>query len=221
MTDDAFNLPRLNMVEQQIRPWDVSNMSVLDLFSRLHREDFAPQKHQALAFSDLELPLVNGEKMMSPKMEARVVQALSLKPEDEVFELGSGSGFLTACLASLAHHVDSIEWHGELCAMASENLASAGIQNITLEQGDGSHGWPGNAKQYDAIALTASFPDYPKQFEAMLKPGGRMFVIVGEEPAMQARLVTRGDDGQIHQSVLFETCIDAAQGLTKSPDFQL
>ncbi|MDO8989291.1 MAG: protein-L-isoaspartate O-methyltransferase [Sideroxyarcus sp.] len=200
-----MELARFNMVEQQIRPWDVLDADVLDLIKKVKREHFVPVDKQALAFMDVEIPLGHGVSMWSPKLEARALQSLKLKPTDRVLEVGTGSGFLTALLSRMAQHVTSVEMVQELSARAARTLAAHHYDNVTLEVGDASTGW-GNEK-FDAIVLTGSVPTAPETFYAMLNPGGRLFAIVGDAPAMHATLVTCVAPGVFETTTLFETSV--------------
>lgn len=197
---------RFNMVEQQIRTWEVLDPRVLDLLMRVHRENFVPPQYRALAFVDMEIPLGHGEKMLAPRLEARIVQELALRPGDKVLEVGTGSGYLTALLASLGGHVVSVEIVPEFAQSAGARLATHGIANVTLEAGDAARGWPRHGP-YDAIVLTGSVPVLPDAFQKSMQPGGRLFAVVGEPPVMQARLVTCGAAGVCSAAGLFETCI--------------
>ena len=197
---------RFFMVEQQIRTWEVLDPVVLDLLMRLHREDFVPAAHRALAFADLEIPLGHGEVMLAPKIEARMLQALALRDTDNVLEVGTGSGYMTALLGSLARHVCSVDSLPDFTRTAGAALAAAGIRNITLETGDAARGWDQHGP-YDAIVLTGSVPVLPEAFQHSLKPGGRLLAVTGEAPVMQAQLVTRIEGGACRNVTLFETCI--------------
>lgn len=197
---------RFNMVEQQIRPWDVLDPAVLDLLMRVRREDFVPPQHRSLAFADLEIPLGHGETMLAPKLEARMLQELDLRPGDAVLEVGTGSGYMTALLASLARHVYSVDLVPEFTREAAPRLAAAGIRNVTLETGDAARGWDKHGP-YDAIVLTGSVPVLAESFQQSLKPGGRLLAVVGTAPAMQARLITCAGNNAFRSVVLFETCI--------------
>ena len=198
-------LARFNMVEQQIRPWDVLDMDVLDLIKKVKREHFVPVDKQSLAFMDIEIPLGHDVAMWSPKMEARALQALKLKRGDRVLEIGTGSGYLTALMSRMAEHVTSVEQVQELSARAARTLAAHHFDNITLEIGDAGKGW--GSEKYDAIMLTGSVPTAPQSFYDMLKVGGRLFAIVGDAPAMCAMLVTCVAPGVFESSTLFETNI--------------
>jgi len=201
---------RFNMVEQQIRPWDVLDQDVLDLLYAVRREEFVPAAYRSLAFSDLEIPLYEnagaGERMMQPKLEARILQELSVRKTDRVLEVGTGSGYLAALLSARAHHVHSVEINPKLKAFGEENLVRAGIDNVTVELGDAAQGWPQHAT-YDVIVLTGSTPVLPQGFLASLKPGGRLFAVVGDVPVMEARLVSCVAQGSHHTTNLFETCL--------------
>jgi len=197
---------RFNMVEQQIRPWDVLNLEVLDLLSQVKREEYVPETYRTLAFVDMEIPLGHGEAMLSPKMEARILQELHLKKTDQVLEVGTGSGYLTALLAHQAGHVFSMEIVPEFKAEAERKLKAHDLNNVTLEVGDAARGW-GKHGPYDAIVLTGSVPVLPEEFLKSLKVGGRLFAIVGDAPAMEAQLVTCVAEGAYNTVVLFETCV--------------
>jgi protein-L-isoaspartate(D-aspartate) O-methyltransferase len=210
-----MELARFNMVEQQIRPWDVLDGNVLDLLRKVKREHFVPVDKQAMAFMDVEIPLGHGVKMWFPKVEARVLQALKLKASDRVLEIGTGSGYLTALMSRMAQHVTSVELVQELSARAARTLAAHHYDNVTLEVGDASRGW-GNEK-YDAIVLTGSVPLPPESFYQMLNTGGRLFAIVGDAPAMHATLVSCVAPGVFETTVLFETSVAL---LTNAPQPQ-
>lgn len=205
---------RLNMVTQQIRTWNVLDDSVLDLLYKIRREEFVPPANRAMAFVDMEIPLGYGQVMLTPKMEARILQELHIKKTDKILEVGSGSGYLTALLAEKGAHVYSVEIIPELKAMAENNLKAHGITNVTIEQGDAAQGWPIH-EPYDVIVLTASTPVLPDTFQKSLNPGGRLFAITGEDPVMEALLVTCIAPGEFNTTQLFETStaslINAAQ----------
>lgn len=197
-------LARNNMIEQQIRPWDVLDLRVLDLLRKVRREQFVPSARQAMSFMDVEIPLGHGASMWQPKMEARVLQALKVHGGDKVLEIGSGSGYFAALLSRQASEVTTVEIVPELHAFATRNLDAHQINNVTVELGDGSRGWTGT---YDVIVLTGSVPVLPDAFANALKPGGRLFAIVGDAPAMQARLLTRDASGALVNADLFETSV--------------
>ena len=198
-------LARFNMVEQQIRPWDVLDMNVLDLIKKVKREHFVPAEQQSLAFMDVEIPLGHDVAMWSPKLEARALQALKLKRSDRVLEVGTGSGHLTALLSRMAEHVTSVELVAELSARAARNLAAHHFENITLQVADAFA--DNDSEQYDAIMLTGSVPVLPDALLKKLKVGGRMFAVVGDAPAMQAQLFTRSAPDAVEKQVLFETSV--------------
>ena len=197
---------RYNMVEQQIRPWEVLNQDVLDLLFRVRREDFVPPAHQALAFVDMEIPLGHGQAMWTPKLEARVVQELDIRPTDRVLEIGTGSGYLTALLASQAAEVVSVDILPEFTADATRKLRAHGFDNVTLHTADAARDWP-DMTGFDAIVLTGSTPLLSEAFLQRLNVGGRLFAITGEAPVMHAQLITRTAPGATRSVTLFETCV--------------
>jgi protein-L-isoaspartate(D-aspartate) O-methyltransferase len=197
---------RFNMVEQQIRPWDVLDQGVLDLLFKVRREEFVPDAYRNMAFVDMEIPIGHGQVMLSPKMEARILQELKVKPADKVLEVGTGTGYMTALLAHEAKHVYSVEIVPELKTEAEARLGAHGIQNVTIEQGDGARGWE-RYGPYDVIVLTGSTPVLPEAFQKSLATGGRLFAVTGEAPVMEAKLVTCIAEGIYHSVNLFETCI--------------
>ena len=197
---------RFNMIEQQIRTWEVLDPVVLDLLARLKRENFVPPVYRAIAFADLEIPLGHGEKMLQPKLEARMVQELMPKRTDRVLEVGTGSGYMTALLASLTEHVYSVEIVPEFTREAGAKLLAHGVRNVTLETGDAARGWSNHAP-YDAIVLTGSTPILPAAFQENLKPDGRLLAVVGEPPVMEAEVITRVARDAYSRTGLFETCI--------------
>ncbi len=210
---------RFNMVEQQIRPWEVLDQAVLDLLYAVPREEFVPAAFRKLAFVDMEIPLGEGEAMMAPKVEARVVQELALKKTDRVLEVGTGSGYLTALLARCAAHVYSLEIRPKLAAFGRDNLARHGADNVTLEVGDGARG---DAKRapYDAIVLTGSTPVLPAGLKEQLAPGGRLFAVVGEAPVMVAQLVTCTAPGAYGTRALFDTVLAPLVNAAQPPRFK-
>lgn len=219
-----FEKARFNMVEQQVRPWDVLDQSILDLLFVVKREDFVPPAYRALAFTDMEIPLKlddvdTGESMWSPKLEARIVQELAIRPHDTMLEIGTGSGHLSALLAHKAHHVLSIEIDPRLKAFAERNLARAGVHNVKIELGDGSRGWPGKAP-YDVIVVTGSLPVMPEALKNQLRIGGRMAAIVGEDPVMTAELFTRATDTSFEVVKLFETSVKALKNAERPSSFR-
>ncbi|MCE5181736.1 MAG: protein-L-isoaspartate O-methyltransferase [Betaproteobacteria bacterium] len=199
---------RFNMVEQQIRTWDVLDQDVLDLLRQVKREDFVPEAYRALALSDMEIPLGHGEAMLSPKMEARIVQEVGVKAGDLVLEVGTGSGYMTALLARMAHQglVRSVDIVPEFTARAVAILKQQGIANAILETGDAARGWE-QGGVYDVIVLTSSVPVLPEAFKTRLKVGGRLFAVVGDGPTMEARLITRVAEDAYRTTNLFETSV--------------
>ncbi len=211
-----FQRARFNMVEQQIRTWDVLDQRVLDIIRDTPREDYVPEAFRKLAYADTSIPLEEGEVMMPPRVEARLLQALQLKPDERVLEIGTGSGYLTALLAQLAGRVVSVEISETLAARARAALEAHVVKNIVVEVGDAVRGWE-SAAPYDAIAVTGSLPMMEEKFQLQLKRGGRVFVIVGQEPAMEALLITRiGQDDWSSES-LFETVLPPLRG-AREPD---
>ena len=197
---------RINMIEHQIRPWEVLDQEVLDLLYAVKREDFVPAAYRMLAFSDLETPIGQGESMWPPKLEGRVLQALAVKNTDTVLEIGTGSGYFTALLARRAQHVYSVEIRPELKASGEANLRRAGVANATVELGDGARGWSKHAP-YDIIVLTGSTPELPQALLQQMKPGARLFAVVGGPPVMAARLVSCTGEGVYSSIDLLETQI--------------
>jgi protein-L-isoaspartate(D-aspartate) O-methyltransferase len=196
---------RFNMVEQQIRPWNVLDQDVLNLLSEVHREDYVPREYRSLAFVDMEIPLGHGVAMLAPKMEARMLQELELRKTDRVLEIGTGAGYFTALLARCAHSVTSVEIVPELAEAARRKFIAQRITNVTVEVGDGARGWTGGP--YDAIVLTGSTPALPQAFLDALNPGGRMIAIVGDAPAMKAILYRCDSPGHVRATELFETVV--------------
>jgi len=199
-----FERARFNMVEQQIRPWEVLDSRVLSLLESIRREDFVPVKYRKLAFADMSIPLEAGQVMMRPNIEGRVLQALDLGEDETVLEIGTGSGFITACLASLAKRVVSVEIFKELHEIAKARLEEKNIRNTELFVGDVMRGWQPE-QAHDVVVVTGSVPVVPEQFLGWVNPGGRMFVITGDSPAMEARLLTRLDVTEWREESLFET----------------
>jgi len=197
---------RFNMVEQQIRTWEVLDQGVLDLLFTVRRENFVPPEYKLLAFADLEIPIGDHQKMWAPKMEARVLQELQLVEGESVLEIGTGSGYLTALIARLGGRVTSVEFNPRLAAEAKAKLARAGIGSVELAVGDGARGWGDGT--YDAIVLTGSTPVLPDRFIEQLAPGGRIFAVVGEPPVMLARLTRLVAPGALAKRILFETVLD-------------
>jgi protein-L-isoaspartate(D-aspartate) O-methyltransferase len=209
---------RYNMVEQQIRTWDVLDPNVLDLLFTVRREDYVPHEHRSLAFAELEIPLPGGARMWQPKLEARVLQSLNLRRGDSVLEVGTGSGYFTALLAASGADVTSVEIDPALSASARAKLARHGFTHVRLEVGDAAQGW--GDELYDVIVLTGSTPLLPERFPAQLKPNGRVFAIVGEAPAMTARLVAWTAPGSRVTTDLFETVVAPLQNAATPSRFR-
>ena len=199
---------RFNMIEQQIRPWDVLNQDVLDLLQLVRREEFVPAAYQSLAFADCEIPLPCGANMLMPKFEARILQEAALKKHETVLEIGAGSGYMAALLAYMGRHVTTVEIEPELKALAEKNLAAYGVSNVEVALGNGAHGWPaaGDAS-YDVIVISGSLPVLPDRFLQQLKVGGRLLAVLGQVPAMSAQLITRDTETAYSTLTLFETDI--------------
>jgi len=209
---------RFNMIEQQIRPCDVLEGRILDLLHHVRRENFVPDSKQAMAFMDMEIPLGYGVSMWQPKLEARALQELHLGHNDRVLEVGTGSGYLTALLSSLAGQVTSVEIVPELSEMARQHLQPYHRENITLAVGDASHGW-GEGASFDAIVLTGSTPILPEIFKTSLNIGGRLFAIVGEAPVMEAKLITRVSADTYTTVNIMETSIAPLQNAEQPKRF--
>jgi protein-L-isoaspartate(D-aspartate) O-methyltransferase len=216
----AFDIEkaRFNMVEQQIRPWDVLDERVLDLLFNVRREEFVPREYRALAFADLEIPLSANARMWTPKMEARVLQELTLSTNDRVLEIGSGSGYFAALLASQAGEVETVEIDTRLATEARAKLARHQYRNVRVIEGDGARGY-GDAT-YDVIVLTGSTPVLPERIFEQLKPDGRLFAVVGDPPVMEARLTRQSAAGARAASDLFETVIAPLVNAAAPPRFQ-
>ena len=195
---------RFNMIEQQIRPWNVLDQDVLDLLQVVKREQFVPAVHQSLAFVDTEIPLPGGENMLAPKVEARLLQDLQVKKHENVLEVGAGSGYMAALLAHRARHVTTVDIKPELAALARQNLARAGIANVTVEEGNAANGWTHGAP-WDVIAISGSLEVLPEAFLKQLKVGGRIAAIVGEAPVMTAQIITKVSETGFDTVKVFET----------------
>lgn len=197
---------RFNMVEQQIRPWEVLDEEVLDLLMTVRREDFVPASHARLAYAEAAIPLGHGAAMLPPVLEAKFLQALGLRRSDKVLEVGTGSGYMAALLGARCDHVYTVEIEPELAARARENLACACADNVTVIEGDGAQGWPAHAP-YDVILLSGSVPEIPAALPPQLKVGGRLLAVVGEAAPMQVQLLTCVAEGCYRTARLFETVI--------------
>ena len=202
---------RFNMIEQQIRPWEVLDPQVLDLLFVVKREDFAPAAYRNLAFADMEIPIGSGQVMLAPRIEARLLQELGIQNTDKVLEIGAGSGYMAALLAARAEYVISIESRPELADFARQNLARADVANVTVEVGNGINGWAQRGP-YDAIVVSGSLPALPDALLKQLRVGGRLVAIVGKAPVMEAQLVTCSSEGIYNTINLFETVVPALDG---------
>ncbi len=209
---------RFNMIEQQIRPCEVLEGRILDLLKIVRREQFVPAGMKEMAFVDMDLPLGHGISMWQPKLEARVLQELHLSHSDQVLEIGTGSGYLTALLSALAGHVTSVEIVPELSELAQQKLAATHRDNVTLEVGDAAQGW-NNGTSYDVIVLTGSTPVLPEAYKNSLKVGGRLFAIVGDEPMMEAQVITRIAADKFKTLNILETCVAPLQNATQPNRF--
>jgi len=208
---------RFNMIEQQIRPWDVLSPDVLDMLVVVKREEFVPAAYKSLAFVDTEIPLPGGEAMFAPKVEARIMEELAVKKHESVLEIGTGTGYMAALLAHKARHVTTVEINPELKAMAEKNLSAYGVANVEVVQGNGAQGW-GDA-QYDVIVISGSLPVLPEKFLQQLKVGGRLFSIVGVPPVMSAQVTTRKSDSAYDTVKVFETDVKPLREAVLPPAF--
>jgi protein-L-isoaspartate(D-aspartate) O-methyltransferase len=208
---------REQMIEQQVRAWDVLDERVLDVMRQVPRELFVPQTQRYRAYADVEVPLARAQHMLRPSVAGRLLQALAPQGAEKVLEIGTGTGFITACLRAMATHVTSLEVFPDLAEEARRNLALLGMRDVTVVDADALQADSG--ARYDAIALTASLPTYDARFERMLAPGGRLFVVVGEAPVMDARLVSRSGEDSFATQSLFETVIDPLVNAVRPPPF--
>ena len=213
---------RFNMIEQQIRTWEVLDPKVLQLLNDLPRENFVPSEYAGLAFADIEVPIGHDQSMLHPKLEARMLQALNVQKTDTVLHVGTGSGYFTALLASLAKHVVSLEINSELSAQAAHNLAQNNIKNVGLFVADGAFGHADKLSQtfYDVIVYTASSPVEPAGVRQQLNIGGTMLIVLGSAPVMQTILIQRVSESGFKQDVLFETCIPELFNAPQAQQFQ-
>lgn len=220
MMANQFEKARFNMVEQQVRPWEVIDPRVLKLMESLPREAFVPDTYQDLAYADIEIPIGQGHSMMFPRLEGRLMQALDLQPGDKVLEVGTGSGYLTACLAGLAEKVVSIDIHREFTDAAASKLEQQGVKNVMLLNGDALAG-PVQGAPFDAIAVTGSLPTSQQAeiFRQQLAPGGRMFVIIGQAPVMSCQLITRHNEKVFQEESIFETEVSPLENAPAPVEF--
>lgn len=214
-----FERARFNMVEQQVRPWEVLDERVLSQMENVQREDFVPVRYRKLAFADLCIPLPHGQIMMRPKVEGRMMQALALTEDETVLEIGTGSGYITACLAGLAKRVVSVEIFEDLHEDAAARLNEKGFRNVELFQGDVMSGWQPE-QAHDVVVVTGSVPEIPEPFRGWVNPAGRLFVVTGDSPAMEARLLTRLGVSDWVEESLFETDLPRLLNSEPPPTFE-
>jgi protein-L-isoaspartate(D-aspartate) O-methyltransferase len=220
MDEMNFAQARHNMIEQQIRPWTVLDPDVLDVLASLPRDEFVPAAYRRLAYADTRVPLAHGQEMMPPVVEGRMLQAAEILREDRILEVGTGTGYITACLARLGAHVDSVDIHEDFVQAAGKRLEACGIDNVSLHAGDAARGWSGG-DPWDVIVLTGAVPEVPAAYREALAPGGRLFAIVGEEqhPIMEAVRITRIDTNEWARESLFETWIAVLENAQRPPRF--
>lgn len=215
-----IELARYNMVEQQVRPWEVLDSRVLEALTAVRREDFVPAGYRNLAFADLGLPLAHGEFMLKPVVEGRVLQAVVPTRAEDVLEIGTGSGFLTACLARLSASVRSIEQHADIADAARVHLRGAGVGNATVEVAEAVNGFAPD-RQYDVVVAGGAVATLPQRWREWIKPGGRLFAVVGESPVQRATLYVRAADGSWSEDGLFETDLPYLAHAAPAPRFVL
>ena len=209
---------RFNMIEQQIRTWNVLDPEVLDLLTLVKREEFVPQVWRGLAFMDTEVPLPCDENMLAPRVEARILQEAGVRKHETVLEIGAGSGYMAALLAHRARHVTTVELHPELRALADQNLTRYGITNVDVVQGDAARGFD-TGNQYDVIVISGSLPTLPDAFLQQLKTGGRLLAFIGELPVMEAQKTTRVSERDYRTEMLFETCVKPLRNAAQPSKF--
>lgn len=213
-----FEQARFNMVEQQVRPWNVLDPDVLAVMSEVPRENFVPAQHKNTAYTDYAVPLANHQEMLKPVLVGRLLQALNIQSDEIVLEVGTGSGYLTACLSKLASYVYSVDINEDFLPMAQKNLTSLGITNVTLETGDASKGWA-ERPEYDVIVITGSMPEVPETYKNSLEVGGRLFLVCGLAPVMHAKLITRVSADDWSEENVFETDVPALENTQLKPEF--
>ena len=214
-----FDQARFNMVEQQVRPWEVLDPRVLDVLETVHREDFVPISYRKLAFADLQIPLANGQTMMRPKVEGRMLQSLELRDDETVLEIGTGSGFITACLARLASRVVSVDIFEDLVSEAQTRLSDHHFDNVELAVGDALGDWQPELA-HDVVVVTGSVLQVPEKFLGWVHPGGRLFAVTGNSPAMEAVLMTRVGVSEWRVESLFETDLPRLVNAEPPPQFE-
>ncbi len=220
MTDLNVDLARLNMIQSQVRTWDVLDQRITETLATVARESFVPQHCRNFAFVDMQIPLGHGQVMMEPKVEGRMLQTLDPRPDEHALEIGTGSGFITACLSKLAGRVTSVEFYADLQSEAGARLQAGGFQRIDLVTGDAAAGWD-DGVHYDVIAVTGSLPELHQGFHRSLSIGGRLFVIVGEFPIMEALRVTRVGENAWSTESLFDTSVPSLENAYRPARFAL
>jgi len=218
MTSDSLEHARFNMVQQQIRPWEVIDQRVIETLGTLPREAFVPDAYKGLAYADIEIPLARGQKMMFPKIEGRMLQALNIQDGDRILEIGTGSGYLTACLARLGGQVVSLDLHQEFVDRAKATLADQGFDNVELHCADAVQEVAGGP--FDVIAVTGSVSEVPESWKKLLRVGGRMFVVCDDAPAMEATLIIRTGETDWRSEGLFETELTALENIPARDRFE-
>lgn len=214
-----FEKARFNMVEQQIRPWEVLDFDVLDLLMSVRREEFVPEAYKSLALSEAEIPLGHGASMLIPVIEGKILQAIQVKRSDKVLEVGAGSGYFAALLAARADWVRTVEIEPALVTLAHENLKRYGVENVIVEEGDAIRGWPSNAP-YDLIVVSGGVPFIPETLLQQIKVGGRLFAFVGEPQLMTATLVTQVSEGNFRTESLFENAVPMMRNAPQKSQFK-
>jgi len=221
MSEINIEQARYNMIEQQVRPWEVLDQRVLDVLSTVPREDFVPERYRAVAFTDVRIPLGHDQVMMNPNVEGRMLQALAVRPSDNILEVGTGSGYISACLAQLGQQVSSIDIQADFIERAQQTLSRNGINNVRLSTGDAAQDWTGAAEQqFDVIAITGALAEISEAWYQRLNLGGRLFAIVGDSPAMEALLITRTEEQAWITESLFETELPYLLNCAPKPTFE-
>lgn len=219
MSSINYSIARNNMVTQQIRPWDVFDPKILELFAQVHREDFVPDEFRHLAYADTAIPLGSGHFLAPPREQARILQALALKPTDRALEIGTGAGFITLMLAQLVKEVVTVDIDPTVLPLAQKRLEAAGLVQVQYKVGDAAKGWTRDG-QFDAICIHGSVKKLDESFKTQLTVGGRLFAIIGDEPAMSATLVTRINEKEWQTKVLFETVVPRLVHGEPKPEFE-
>jgi protein-L-isoaspartate(D-aspartate) O-methyltransferase len=214
-----FEQARFNMVEQQVRPWEVLDFGVLDLLMSVRREEFVPEAYKSLALSEGQIPLGHGASMLVPVIEGKILQAIQVKRSDKVLEVGAGSGYFAALLAAKADWVRTVDIEPALVNMAHDNLKRYGVENVIVEEGDAVCGWPGSAP-YDLIVVSGGVPFIPESLLQQVKVGGRLFAFVGEAPLMTAQLVTCVAEGEYRTESLFENLVPMMRNAPRKSQFK-